>query len=259
MFVYSWGQNIVWKELIFNGKSRMLLVRYKYFAIMFIFVAAYSKSYFLRKEDRDFDIGNPNLFTDGSIEEISLERLRAINNGKLVSVGWWRNWSLLLLIWIIILGIIFASFNKPNTSLSKINPNQTPQANKNEPVVTDKLIDTTQKLIGVKGIEFVEPVWDLEQIHEYLSSKDGGKYNTEDVAFVYTKTSQNIFDQFIDDLTKNKTEVQLEKSLKFQKSAKEMGEFMKNFPTALASYQNNQESIKNFFFNDTQKICVIPS
>lgn len=251
MLIYGWGQNIAWKELIIDGKSRMLLIRYKYFSIMFIFMAVHSKSYFLQKENENLDLNNPNFFADGFIEQISPERLRAFNNGKLVSVGWWKNWSLLLVILVIIVSIVVSSFTKSNKPTTDIGNN------KNITVMDEKLINTTQKLVGVKGVEFVNEVWGLEEIYDYLQNNGKGTYGTEEVAFIYTKTNQTIFDQFINNIAKNKTEIQLEKSLKFQKAAREMGVFMKNFPTAFASYEVNQESVKIYFFSDTQKLDKI--
>jgi hypothetical protein len=256
MIVYSWGQNIVWKELIIDGQPRMLVVKYKFFSVMFIIMVAHSKSYFLQREGVEFDFSNPNLLTDRSMQEITPERLRMINNGKLVSVGWWKNWSLLLAVWVLIVGVIIGSYgSKPSINTSNQNINsQSSQTKNRDVVVTDGLVDTTQKFAGVNGVEFVKPIWGLEDIDDYLLQTESKTYNLEDVAFIYTKTSQPIFNHFVDSITKNKTEAQLEKSSSFQKSAREMGMFMQNFPTAFASYELNQESVKNYFFNDTQKL-----
>jgi hypothetical protein len=250
MIIYGWGSNFAWKEIQIEGKPRIAVLHYKYFSLYYIFSSVHSRSYFLGNSIPNTPVTTSDQlqnFDTSTMEPITYQELKRISAGDIVTAGWYREFSLLLLVLfivILIVGSISGLFGKSKTQA----PASLPDQSINNTTVTSDFITNTQKLNQAQGVEFAKPIWDLEQIQEFLLQKDGGKYSQYDVAIIYSNTTQTIFDQFVSNITKNKTQIELEKYNKFQASAKKTGEFMRDFPSAIESFELNEQDIKNYFF-----------
>jgi hypothetical protein len=86
--------------------------------------------------------------------------------------------------------------------------------------------------------------WDRFDIDKYLSDIPAKKYGIDEVAYIYSKTSPRLFDQFVAEITSKSGSNDPIKLLEFQKECIAIGEFIKTFPTSLESYYINGEIIK---------------
>ncbi len=219
---------------VYQGKQRIVILKYSYVLIL-VFWIIYKKEYFVRKEFPT----TQNLYDESDLEQITKQQAYEYTFGDMPRVNWYRTYMAVFVLLVVISAaywgnIINSSYKNPTPQLATEIVNN---KDKND-------LNTINSLLDNKGIKFVKPVMSLTDIKKSLQGQKSISF--DNIAYIYPQTNKVTFEEFLNGMLLK------DKDSKMLIKAKEIPEFMDNYPSALKDFEEQSENIKKYFFNNTK-------
>jgi hypothetical protein len=131
------------------------------------------------------------------------------------------NWTLIIFLLVAIIYLpqmINYDYKKDSISFGNFVVDRIFSKHKN---IESTLIDVSKN----KGVEFVKPKLDLDNINDYIKIHGDGKYNLDMLAELFDQTTPKVFEEFI-----HLNEKQNDESKEIAKKSREIGVFLESYP-----------------------------